>query len=102
MSHYKIGCRWSNEGRPEHSIFDVFESYQTIFIGREKYNDSFSKVKPDDIVAITNGITIAGIAIVKSKQMTLAGMNIPTELRHESERFSHKHEENIREVLFVE
>ena len=94
MDYFKVGCRWSEEGRKETNIEDVFQKYQAIFIDRKRDNSSHNcmhRAKIGDRVAIADGYNIIGVAIIKSDKMSLKDMAIPSEKQvNEQGKFSHK------------
>ncbi len=71
MNIWKIATRWSDKGDPNSSIIDIFRKYNILFAGREQDYIKRS-VKPNDIIAISDGITIVSIGKVidKPKKIT--------------------------------
>jgi len=63
MNIWKIATRWSDKGDPNSSIIDIFRKYNILFAGREQDYIKRS-VKPNDIIAISDGITIVSIGKV--------------------------------------
>ena len=95
MDYFKVGCRWSAEGRKETNIEDVFQKYQAIFIDQKTHDSSrnpMNLAKINDRVAIADGYNIIGVAIIKSYEMSLNQMNIPKEIQEED---PHKFEHHI-------
>ena len=66
MNIWKIATRWSDKGDPNSSIIDIFRKYNILFAGREQDYIKRS-VKPNDIIAISDGITIVSIGKVLDK-----------------------------------
>ena len=66
MNIWKIATRWSDKGDPNSSIIDIFRKYNILFAGREQDYIKRS-VKPNDIIAISDGITIVSIGNVLDK-----------------------------------
>ena len=60
MKIWKIATRWSDKGDPNSSIIDIFRKYNILFAGREQDYIKRS-VKPNDIIAISDGFTIVSI-----------------------------------------
>jgi uncharacterized protein with ParB-like and HNH nuclease domain len=63
MNIWKIATRWSDKGDPNSSIIDIFRKYNILFAGR-KQDYIKRSVKPNDIIAISDGITIVSIGKV--------------------------------------
>lgn len=66
MNIWKIATRWSDKGDPNSSIIDIFRKYNLLFAGREQDYIKRS-VKLNDLVAISDGITIVSIGKVLDK-----------------------------------
>ena len=94
MDYFKVGCRWSPEGRKETNIEDVFQKYQAIFIDKKRDNGSLNcmhRANKGDRVAIADGKKIIGVAIITSDKMSLKDMAIPSKKQfNEQGKFSHK------------
>ncbi len=66
MNIWKIATRWSDKGHYSSSIIDLFRKYNVLFAGREQ--DYIKRaVKPNDIIAIADGIKIVSIGKVIDK-----------------------------------
>jgi uncharacterized protein with ParB-like and HNH nuclease domain len=63
MNIWKIATRWSDAGDPDSSIIDIFRKYNVVFAGRSQDYIKGS-VKPDDIIAISDGITVVSVGKV--------------------------------------
>ncbi len=75
MNIWKIATRWSDKGDPSSSIIDIFRKYNILFAGREQDYIKQS-VKPNDIIAISDGITIVSIAKVLDKPKKLTEFSL--------------------------
>ncbi len=62
MNVWKIGSRWGNDGP---SVLDVFRRNSIVFVGEAP--ESIQSVKVGDLVAVTDGISVVAVGIVKSK-----------------------------------
>jgi uncharacterized protein with ParB-like and HNH nuclease domain len=67
MRVWKIGSRWSETGRRDASIIDVFRRNQIIFAGDDSKHKLFN-VKKGDLIAIADGTRILSIAMAVSEK----------------------------------
>lgn len=88
MNIWKIASRWSENGDPHSSIIDIFRNNNIAFAGRETER-ILNLVKPDDIIAISDGITIVSVGKVTSKPKPITEFSI-NELDIKSERFAYE------------
>ena len=91
--YYKIGSRWDGIGLPQNCIAHIFDRYQAIFLGEDKVNDNSNfktDLNIDDLFVIADGITLVGVAIIKSDFMKLKEMNIHDKLKMDHGDFIHK------------
>lgn len=84
---WKIGSRWSNHGDPGTSILDIFRRNNYVFVGSSgnRFNE---KVKKNDYLAISDGITIVAVAkVLDDKPTDLCELMKNNKLRfHTSDR----------------
>lgn len=59
---WKVGSRWSENGRQDTSLLRIFRRNGVVFIGQKNRLDKISKVTPGDYLAITDGVTIVAVA----------------------------------------
>lgn len=88
MNIWKIASRWSENGDPNSSIIDIFRNNNIAFAGRETER-ILNSIKPDDIIAISDGITIVSVGKVTSKPKPITEFSI-NELDIKSERFAYE------------
>ena len=63
MNVWKIGSRWDDYGNPEKSILHIFLKYNIVFAGiSTDYIES--SVKKEDIIAVSDGLTIKAVGKV--------------------------------------
>ncbi len=88
MNVWKIATRWSDNGDPNTSILDIFRKYSILFVGR-KQDKVKLLVKPNDIIAISDGIKIVSVAKVLSSPKPLTAFKLErTDI--ESDRFDYE------------
>jgi len=88
MNIWKVATRWSEKGNPNTSILDVFRKYSILFVGRQQDKVKLC-VKPNDIIAISDGIKIVSVAKVLSNPKPLTDFKLEsTDI--ESERFDYE------------
>ena len=70
MNVWKIASRWSDTGTENSSIIDIFRKYNIVFAGRN--TDYIKKsVRKNDLIAVTDGITVVSVGIILSKPKPL-------------------------------
>lgn len=70
MNYFKFGSRWSDTGAHDRKIDTTFANAQAVFIGADRIITKtkylrFNSIRPGDRIAITDGLTITGVAIIK-------------------------------------
>ena len=88
MNIWKIASRWSENGDPNSSIIDIFRNNNIVFAGRETERITNS-VKPNDIIAISDGIRIVSVGKATSEPKPITDFSI-NELDINSERFAYE------------
>jgi len=88
MDIWKIATRWSDKGDPNSSIIGIFRKYNILFAGREQDYIKRS-VKPNDIVAISDGVTIVSIGKVLDNPKIITDFPLD-EIDTNSGRFDYK------------
>ena len=74
MNVWKIASRWSDTGTEESAIIDIFRKYNIVFAGRN--TDYIKKsVKKDDLIAVTDGITVVCVGRIKEESKILPKFN---------------------------
>ena len=59
MSVWKIGSKWSNDGRWDSSILDIFWKHGVVFAGGDRAA-LFLHAEKEDLVAIADGYSVVG------------------------------------------
>ena len=62
MNVWKIASRWNDHGEnnEDDKILPYFNKYKVVFAGR--FTDYVKSVKKDDIIAVTDGVTVKAVA----------------------------------------
>lgn len=88
MNIWKIATRWSDKGDPNSSIIDIFRNNNVVFAGR-KQDYIKRSVKPNDIIAIANGMTVVSIGKVLDYPKKITDFKLNT-IDINSGRFDYK------------
>ena len=84
---WKIASRWSDDGNRNSSIIDIFRKYNIVFAGR-KQDDIKRLVKPNDIIALSDGTTVVSVGKVTDIPKPITEFNFD-ELDRNSGRFNY-------------
>ena len=84
---WKIASRWSDDGNRNSSIIDIFRKYNIVFAGR-KQDDIKRLVKPNDIIALSDGTTVVSVVKVTDIPKPITEFNFD-ELDRNSGRFNY-------------
>jgi hypothetical protein len=85
---WKIASRWSYDGNKNSSIIDIFRKYNIVFAGRKQY-DIKRSVKPNDIIALSDGTTVVSVGKITDIPKPITEFNFD-ELDRNSGRFNYE------------
>ncbi len=69
MTVWKVGSRWNETGAPGNSVLTLFERHGVVFTGSSRR--LFERIKPGDLLAITDGTRVMAIGRVTSSPMAI-------------------------------
>ena len=75
MNVWKIASRWSEDGRKESSILDIFRDKEIVFVADPNAN----KIKKDDLIAISDGKKVVAVAQATDNSCKITEMRIDDE-----------------------
>lgn len=81
---WKIGSRWSYEGKPESSILSIFRRNNIVFAGDRTINRFRDEVKKGDYFAIADGYKVVAIAKALDAPKKIKNLNIDISEKEES------------------
>lgn len=81
---WKIGSRWSYDGRPESSILSIFRRNNIVFAGDRTINRFRDEVKKGDYFAIADGYQVVAIAKALDVPKKIENLNIDISEKEES------------------
>ena len=79
MTVWKVGCRWSKNGKASSKIISVFRRNGLIFVGEQQ--DEFKKIRKGDLIAIADGYKVVSVAKATCNAVFLKDLNPTIRIR---------------------